>query len=579
MPEIINDIIGFIQGSLLLFGALALLVVGYFMFRTRYKKPDAGYALVVTGGKGGLKIYPGSGAYVSPFRKSQFFSLKTMTVRSDDQEAHTSTLVPIIVKWTAQLRADTSTADALENAVQGFAGLAEQDIEHSLKQTLDGEVRAVIAKMTPEEVVRDKDGFSTQVTEGVSARMKELGFQLVSLNIADVSDRNNYYLNASAKDREDRRKQAETTTADANREVAVARASADEQSRAAEQKRDLAVAEQQQELRLRRAAIQAETDVAEADAAIAGQLQTELRNQELETRRGQVAVVRANQDQASAAARRDVELTEAETARQRLVVEATAAKEQAEIQAAARARQSEIDAEARANVAKRQATGEAEAAVARAQGEAEALTRTAEADAEMTRKTGLAAAEVARAQGEAEASAIRARGEAEAEVQRLMAEALAANDGANLRVTLAEIQRDTTVKVYTAVGEAMARIGEHATFIDMGGSGAKDGDLLSSVLGNVPELLARLNVKSEALNGAPFGAALGSVLSGLTGSKSSSPLTLAEGAGVMTPDSDESSSDDSDEGITDHVDPGPSTVELEESIEHSAETDDSEVIS
>ena len=561
----LESIFGFVQGAFTFIIIAVVIMAIYFYGKSRYKIPAAGQALVVTGAKSGAKVYPGGGALVSPFRKHQFFPLNVMTVRSDDQETQSSTFVAIVVKWTAQLRADV-TPEALENAVRGFSNYEPAAIENSLKQTLDGEVRAAIARMTPEEVVRDKDGFSKQVTEGVNIRMQELGFQLVSLNISDVFDNDNYYRNASAEDREAQRKRAERLTAEADREVAVARAEADQQSKAAQQKRDLALAEQQRELRLRQAAIQAETDKAEADASIAGEIQREVRKQELTARQGEVEVVQEQQRQAAAVARRDVELTDAETSRQRKVVEAQSAKEQAEIEAAAEARQAEIAAEAQANVATRFATGEAEAAVARAQGEADALTRRAEAEADRVRKTGLAKAEVDRAQGEAEASAIRARGEAEAEVQRKMAEALAANDGANLRVTLAEIQRDTTVKIYTTVGEAMARVGEHATFIDMGGSGAKDGDLLSGVLGNIPQLLKQLDVSSTALNGLPFGASLGSVVAGVTGGGQAPAGTdvvvasaPAADAGDSQPDDDAASDeivlddssvadDDSDEG-------------------------------
>jgi flotillin len=517
----LDSIFSFIQNAFLLVVILVIaLVVGLFM-RSRYKVPNADQALVITGGKKGMRVLPGGGALVSPWKKHQFFPIGVMTVRSDDQETQSSTLVPVIVQWTAQLRADVETEGALAKAARGFSSYEGDSIKESLKQTLDGEVRAVIAKMTPEDVVRDKVGFSTQVSEGVEQRMKDLGFELVSLNIADVYDKNDYYKNASAEDRENQREKAEKLTAAANKEVSVAQAAADEASKAAEQKRDLAVVEQQREIRLRRAAVQAETDVAEADAAIAGELQRERRNQDLTARKGEVAVVEEQQRQAAAVARREVELTEAETTRQRQVVEATAAKEQAEIEAAAEARQAEIAADAQANVATRFATGEAEAAVARAKGEADALTRTAEAEANKVRTTGLAKAEVDRAQGEAEAAAIRARGEAEADIQRKMAEALAANDGANLRVTLAEIERDTRITVSTNVGQVMAHIGENATFIDMGGSGSGDGDLLTGILGRVPELLKMLDVKSEALQGAPFGAALGSVISGIGGDKSS----------------------------------------------------------
>lgn len=513
-----DAILGFFQNSLGWVIAVVAVIAIVLYVNFRYKIPNADQALVVTGGKNGLRVLPGRGAFISPFKKHQFFPLGVMTVRSSDQETQTSTIVPVIVQWTAQLRADVETEGALVKAVQGFSGYESPDeIADSLTRTLDGEVRAVVATMTPKEVVTDKTGFSGKVQEGVQGRMEDLGFKLVSLNIAVVTDNNKHYHNLAAEDREEQRRAAEKLTANADKDVAVAQAEADQASKAAEQARDLAVADQRRELALRQSAIKVETDQAEADAAIAGQLQTELRNQDLEARKGEVEVIREQQRQASAAARRDVELTEAETAKQKLVIDTEAEARKAEIDAAARAAVNVKEAEGTANAEAARAEGAARAAKAEAQGKADATNLITEARATEIRETGKAEAEATQARGEAEAAAILARGEAEAEAQLKMAAALAANDGANLQVTLAQIQRDTTVTVSSALGQTMAHIGENATFIDMGGSSNGGDDLLSKILGNVPKLLAQLNVQSTALNGAPFGESIGSVISAISG--------------------------------------------------------------
>lgn len=525
------DIMGFIMGIVWLPIALLLLILaiaGGLFYKVRYKVAGADEALVITGGKKEPRILPGGGAFVSPTRKSEFFPLGVMTVRSDDQETQTSEILSIVVKWTAQLRADIETDGALEKAVRGFGGITTPDkIADSLKQTLDGEVRAVVATMTPEQVITDKATFAKNVMDGVAPRMEELGFKLVSLNISEVSDRKEHYENLSAGAREGKRMEAAKLKAQADQKIAVDQAMAEQVAQSARLDRDLAIKEKDREVTLRQAAIQIETDTAQADAEVAGKLQRELREQELATRQGEVAVVRAKQAQNAATAEREEALTRAETRRQEQKINAEAQKDRTEIAAEAEARQSEIDAvanakvaeidaEAKANVAKRNAEGVAQAEEARAKGVANAKRATAEADADAInltagaeadkiREIGLAEAEVERAKGEAEAAAALARGKAKAEAQRLMADALAANDGANLQVTLAEIQRDTTVKIFTTVGEAMARVGEHATFIDMGGSsGGNDRDLLSSVLGNIPAMLKKLDVQSEALQGSSF---------------------------------------------------------------------------
>lgn len=487
--DAVLDVVGEALWVLVGIAALVLIGVGAIFYKARFKVPAADQALVVTGGKAGLEVLPGRGKYVSPLKRYSFFGLGVMTVSSSEQETQTSSLVPIVVQWTAQLRPDLDTEGALVKAVQGFSGYTSTEISASLQRTLDGEVRAVVATMTPKEVVQDKVGFSEKVAGGVEQRMTDLGFTLVSLNIAEVSDKNDYYKNLAAQDRESQRQTAETLTAQADREVAVVRAEAQEVATGAELDRDLKIAEKNRGVTIRTAAIK----------------------EEMATAEGRVAVVEQQQLEAAAEARRAVTLAEAETEGQRAAI---AAKAQAE--------RDGISAQAEATIAQRQAEGEAAAEFARAEGKARALARTTEAETEQIRRTGLAQAEVDRAQGEAAAAATLAKGQADAEVQRLMAEALAANDGANLRVKLAEIQGRTSVEVAEAIGRALAGIGENATFIDMGGSSNGGGDLLTNVLGNLPELMKKLNIKSEALNGAPFGEALGSLVASVTGSNAGS---------------------------------------------------------
>ncbi|MDO4259048.1 MAG: SPFH domain-containing protein [Actinomycetaceae bacterium] len=485
---------------------ITLLIGGGILYKVRYKIASADQALVITGGNKPMRILPGGGAFIPPTRKWEMFPLSVMTVRSDDQETQTSTIVPIVVRWTAQLRVNAQDGIALEKAVRGFGSSDQKSIMDSLQQTLDGEVRAVVATMTPEDVIVDKSTFATSVMEGVAPRMADLGFELVSLNIAEVADRNDYYRNLAAEDHENQRKKAATLKATADQEIRVSQAKADEAAFAAELNRDLALKERQLDVDLRAADIKAKTDIANADADVAGELRRTERAKEVAANEGAVAVVKAQQDQEAANAQRAAVLTRAETEKQRQ-----------EIEAEAEARKSAIDAEAEAEVAAAKAKGEAEAARIRAEGEAAAINKTAEAEADMVRRAGLAEAEIAQAKGEAEAAAIRAKGWAEAEAQLKMAEALAANNGANLEIALAEIRRDTTIQVSTAAVKTMASIGEKATFIDMGSGQGDDSNLLSRVLGSVPGLLKQLDVQNEALNGSTTAETLSSLARAVKG--------------------------------------------------------------
>lgn len=527
-----DQIMGFIMGIVwlpILLVVLVLGLLGYFVVKSRYKAADADKALVISGGRKGIRIFKSGGSFVNPFHKFSYFSLLVRTVRSGNQEAQTKTHVPVLVEWTAQIRPDTTNDEQLRKAIEGFIGYASDEVTNALQQTLDGEIRAVVATMTPEAVVQDKETFSTNVTANAKERMRELGFDLVNLNIAEVSDKNGYFGDLAAEDREAKRRKAANIKAESDRDVRVVGANANQTAKDAEIAAQLITDERERDAAIKRADYKAQRDTAEADAEIAGELQRTKRAQEVAANRGAVAVVEAEQDEKAAAAQRAAALTRAETERQKDVITAQSQKDQDEIAAQADARRAEIEAEAKANVAKRNAEGVAQAEEARAKGvanakrataeaDADAINLTADAEADKVRKTGLAEAEVERAKGEADAAAILARGKAEAEAERELAEARAAHGGVNKEIEIAKIEASARVEIATAYGTAMHEVGKNVTILQTGGSGANGGgNLLTNLLGGLPGLAKELDIQSGVLNGTSFNDVLAGLVNAVKG--------------------------------------------------------------
>ena len=107
------------------------------------------------------------------------------------------------------------------------------------------------------------------------------------------------------------------------------------------------------------------------------------------------------------------------------------------------------------------------------------------------------------AKGKAEAEAIQAKGEAEAAAARALSDAQAANDKVNFELKKIEIEQQTRVQVATNVATVMAEVGKNAKFYDFGG-GAKSeggGDLLTGILGRIPQIFAQADMQNQALNG------------------------------------------------------------------------------
>lgn len=495
---------------------IAAIVALIVFFCSIYKVADIDKALIITGGKEPI-IKVSGGSFVIPiFRKAQYFDLCMLTVKADRDEIRTITSVPIVTDWTAQIRPDVSNMMNLKKAIMSFKERGQDGIITDVKLTLTGAVRDIVASMTPEAVLRDKAEFAQKVRETVEDEMRNMGMELVSLNIQDISDNNHYYDNIAALDMEDKRLAAENKRADIDRDVRKKKAEAEQDAAQNELESQLAIAAKQRDNDLKRAGFKAETDRAQADAAIAGELQKTIRQQEVAEQQGRVEVVRQEQANLAAIKEKEVRVTRAQTAKEEELIASEAQANVRKIQAEAGVEVAQRDAQALkiaadASAEKIRKEGQAVADVQREKGAAEA---------EIVRQKGLADAEVIKQRGLAEAEAERARLMAQADGERALAEARASNDRVNFEIEKVKIETEARITIATKTAEIMAGIGKNAEFVNIGGQATgkgATGNVLLDTLAGVPTLMKTLNVENEALNGKPINDELRDLVSALVG--------------------------------------------------------------
>lgn len=522
---------------------VAVIAVIVFM-ASIYKVADIDKALIVTGGKEPV-IKVSGGSFVIPiFRKADYFDLCMLTVRADKDEIKTLTAVPIIADWTAQIRPRVNDMDKLRTAIISFKERGKDGIIDDVRLTLMGAVRNVVASMTPEDILKDKDAFSQKVQVNVADEMDNMGLELVSLNIQDITDNNGYFDNIAAIDAADKRQAAEVKEAHVDRETRerkaearkaaeVAEANAQKETELARMDAELIQSQKRKETDLQLAQFKIETDTANANAEVASELQRTSRLKEVEQKKGDVEVMKAEQQNLAAMKQREVMITKAESEKQKLEVEAQAAAQVQAIEAEAKVKVAEREANAartvaqgdadvektkataRVNVAEQDAkavkmNAEATAAKVKAEGQAEADVAKAKAmaEAEGYKAQQLAEAEGTKAKLLAEAEGIKAKKLAEAEGEKELAAARAANDQVNFQIESLKIQADAQVQIATATAQIMANIGEKAEFVNIGGgtipgiAGAgSTGNVLVDTLSQIPMLMKTLNAQNQALNG------------------------------------------------------------------------------
>lgn len=80
----------------------------------------------------------------------------------------------------------------LDNAIERFLGVERHRIMQVAKETLEGNLRGVLATLTPEEVNADKIKFAQSLLNEAEDDLRHIGLELDTLKIQDVSDEVNY---------------------------------------------------------------------------------------------------------------------------------------------------------------------------------------------------------------------------------------------------------------------------------------------------------------------------------------------------------------------------------------------------
>ena len=199
-------------------------------------------------------------------------------------------MIPVNVNGVANVKV-SSDPEVRGNAIERFLGEAQEEMERVARETLEGGLRAVIGKMTPEEIVEDRDKFVATVMNEVNDDFRKLGMVIDSVNIQNVHDDDQYLesiarkasadVRATARQFEAQRKaDADIKEAESEALARKAKAERDAEARSAEalgrQKAesarlgaDKAIAEANNALRIRQAELAREAAVKEAEAQTA----------------------------------------------------------------------------------------------------------------------------------------------------------------------------------------------------------------------------------------------------------------------------------------------------------------------
>ena len=403
--------------AILICAVVALVVISTFVVLSRYRKCRPDEILIKygrTGKDGAAKIITGGGAFIWPIIHSYAtMSLRPVQLQLDIKEAAAKGMIRTNVPTNISV-VISNEPDLQQIAVKRLLGMSDQELRELIKETIYGQVRMVIARMSVEELNGNRDKFSQEVEINVNNELKKYGLELKTINIQDIRDNAKIIdnlgeqakaeadkiaqVNIATQKREkmiqvaEQQRIEEATVANTNKEkeIAIAETERDRDTAIADAERDreTAVAKAQAEKEASIAEAEAKRDVRNAEAIKTAKLGENKAAEAIAKSQAELAVVQAEAIQkkgeadavaaASVKRRTEEENQKVEAARAKKVEAALRADE---IVPAEIARNKvEIEADAVAEKAKREAKGQADAILLKAKAEAEAIRLKGEAE-------------------------------------------------------------------------------------------------------------------------------------------------------------------------------------------------------
>lgn len=410
-----------------------------------YVKAAPDTAIIISG-LGKRKILIGKAGFKIPFfQRIDKLSLRVFQVDiKTDESIPTSNFINIKVDGVANLKI-SSDPKLLDLAAESILNMSEGDLIAQVQQVLQGNMREIIGTVDIKRLVQDRQGVAQSVKENVVPDMAKMGIEVVNFNIQSFSDDNHVIENLGIDNISQISKDAAIAKANADRDVTIAKALAEEAANRQRVEANQLIIEQNTELSLKQSSLKQKTDTAQATADAAYAIEEQKRKQEIN-------IAQINADIAKR--EREVELGQKE-------VELQERKLQAQINKQAEAEKYAAEQKAIADLFTRQKAAEAkkyeleqEAEMQKIRAEADKVAK--EKAAEALKIEALAKKEAALA----EAAGIEAKGKAEADAIKAKADAMKQyGEAATLQLILDSNVLPEMIKAYSEpMASAMSKI-------------------------------------------------------------------------------------------------------------------------
>lgn len=215
----------------------------------------------------GYRVIKGGRAFRIPLlEKVDRLDLRTIPLEVAITNAYSKGGIPLSVQGIANIKI-AGDEPLLGNALERFLGRNLTQVQDIAKDTLEGNLRGVLATLTPEEVNEDRLKFAQSLIDEADVDLQKLGLVLDTLKIQNVHDEVGYLDAIGRKSTAAVLKEAEIAEAENRAESQEKSAEARRRGEVADAEAQVQIVDAQNTLRVRKAELEGEGSAAEKRAA------------------------------------------------------------------------------------------------------------------------------------------------------------------------------------------------------------------------------------------------------------------------------------------------------------------------
>ena len=391
------------------------IVLGILMVSYIKCPPDMVY--LISGLKKEPRIIVGKATLRIPFfERVDKLTLELIQIDVRAVKVPTADFINVDVDAVANVRIPQNP-ELIQVAGRHFLNQDARYIANNVQQVLEGNMREIIGQMNLVDLVNNKQIFSQKIQENAMDDIKNIGLEIVNLNVQSCTDENNAINDLGIDNLVKIQKTAKIAKAESEKEIKIAESKADEEGAKARAEADAKIAEQQKELEIKKAEFKIEQDKKQAEADTVYDIQ-KAQQQKLVNESNVLAEI-AKTEKLTELKEREVALKEKELdalVRKQADAEKYKIEQEAEAEKLARIQKAEADLVEAENSAKAR-VAQAKAGKESSELEAEGIRAKLQAEADGKKAMLLAEAEGIKAKALAEAEGIEKKAEAQAKMK------------------------------------------------------------------------------------------------------------------------------------------------------------------